>query len=210
MIARSLGVLVFGLGGAALFVGLTLLGRAPGLPEPTRHLRTMKDRLEPPGDVRDVNMAYFLALPHQGPFDERVRLERQGVRMEGWVQRVLLSGDGDLHLELAEHRRTSLDRDTSYVVAEITPQWRRNRVSWAYDSLLVAFRPNHGGPARWAPGPRRVRLTGWLLYDHPHDKPVSKWTLAVGAGRTTGWEMHPVTAIELWDDSSATWQALAR
>jgi len=210
VIARSLGVLVFGLGGTALFVGLALLGRAPGLPEQTRHLRAMKDRLEPPGIVRDVTMADFAALPHHGPFDERVRLERQGVRMEGWVQRVLLAGDGDLHLELAEHRRTSLDRDTTYVVAEVTPPWRQSRASWAYDSLLAAFRPNHGGPARWDAGPRRVRVSGWLLYDKPHDKPASTWTLAFRATRRSGWEIHPVTAIELWDDSSGAWQALTR
>lgn len=210
MIARSIGVLVLVLGAATLYAGLVLLGRAPGLPERTRHLRAMKDRLDAPGSVRDMTMADFAALPHQAPFDERVRLERQGVRMEGWVQRVFQSGDGDIHLDLAETRRTALDRDTTYVVTEVTPQWRRTRPGWAYDSLLVALRPNGGGPTGWDAGPARVRLSGWLLYDHPYDLSVSDWTLRHGASRRTGWEIHPVTGIEVWDDASGAWRELAR
>jgi len=203
-------VLVLVLGVAALFAGLVLLGRAPGLPERTRHLRAMKDRLDPPPSVRDVTMADFAALPHHGPFAERVRLERQGVRMAGWVQRVFQSGDGDVHLDLAEHRRTALDRDTTYVVAEVTPLWRRKRPGWAYDSLLVALRPNRGGPVRWDAGPARVRLSGWLLYDHQYDVPVSDWTLTRGSTRRTGWEIHPVTSIEVWDDTGGAWRELGR
>lgn len=210
MIARSIGVLVFAAGAAALVGGLALLGRAPGLPEDVRHLRDMKDRLEAPAALRDMTMNDFAALPHGARFADRVRLERQGVRMAGWVQRILLSGDGDVHLELAEHRRTSADRDTVYVVCEVSPQWRSRRRGWAYDSLLVAFRPNRGGPSAWESGPNRVRVSGWLLYDHPYDKPVSNWLLEREATRRTGWEIHPVTGIEVWDEAAQAWQELAR
>lgn len=210
MIARSIGVLVFAAGAAVLIVGLALLGRAPGLTPELKHLRRMKDRSQPPPSTRDMRMADFAALPHHPPFAERVRLEAQGVRMTGWVQRMLLSGDGDVHVELAENRRTRLDRDTVYVVCEISTWWRNVRKSWAYDSLLVAFRPNRGGATAWEAGPRRVRLSGWLLYDHPYDKPASNWTLTQAAARLTGWEIHPVTGIELWDDSTQTWMELAR
>ena len=85
-----------------------------------------------------------------------------------------------------------------------------SRAGWAYDSLLVAFRPNRGGPARWDAGPRRVRVSGWLLYDHQYDPPVSRWTLEHGATRRTGWEIHPVTGIELWDDAGGDWRELSR
>ena len=210
MIASSVGVLVFAAGAAALVGGLALLGKAPGLPAVTHHLRAMKDRHEAPAAYRDMTMNDFAALPHGAPFTERERLERQGVRMAGWVQRVLLSGDGDIHVELAEHRRTALDRDTAYVVAEISLPWRNRHRSWAYDSLLVAFRPNRGGPTAWDAGPRRVRLSGWLLYDHPHDIVKNKWLREHEGVRLTGWEIHPVTAIELWDDSTATWQELTQ
>ncbi len=210
MIARSIGVLVFVAGAAALVMGLTLLGRAPRQPEDVRHLRAMKDRLEAPAALRDMTMDDFAALPRGAPKAVHMSLERQGVRMAGWVQRILLSGDGDVHLELAEHRRSSTDRDTVYVVCEVSPLWRARSRGWAYDSLLVAFRPNRGGPTPWAAGPSRVRVSGWLLYDHPYDKPVSDWLLEHGSVRRTGWEIHPVTGIELWDEAAQAWQVLAR
>jgi len=210
VIARSLGVVVFVTGAAALVFGLALLGRGIGLPEQTRHLRAMKDRVVPPDQVRDVDMNFFASLPHQVPVSVRAPLEQQGVRMSGWVQRILLSGDGDVHLELAQNRRGVDERDTVYVVAEITPPWRRQRRGWAYESLLVAFRPNAGGATAWDAGPRRVRLTGWLTYDHQYDKPISSWQLERGKARRTGWEIHPVTDIELWDDDTQGWRELAR
>lgn len=210
MIARAFGVLVFAAGAAVLVGGLALLGRAPGLSAETRHLRAMKDRVDSPPTLRDMTMNDFAALPHQPPFAERAALERQGVRMAGWVQRILLSGDGDVHVELAEHRRTRLDRDSVYIVCEISNRWRNMRKSWVYDSLLVAFRPNRGGATAWEAGPRRVRLSGWLLYDHPYDTPRSKWLMTHGPARRTGWEIHPVTGIELWDDRTQEWVGLTR
>ena len=210
MIFRSLAVLIFAAGAAVLVAGLALLGRAPGLPEQTRHLRAMKDRADPPTQLLTYTMGDFEALPHHIPLAERRAIESHGVQMTGWVQRVVSSGDGDLHLELAETRRRLEDRDTAYVVAEITPPWRESAKGWAYESLLVAFRPNLGGPAPWDAGPRRVRLTGWLMLDHPYDKPVSNWLLLHGTPRVTGWEIHPVTRIEMWDDGSGTWRELRR
>lgn len=210
MIVRSLAVLIFAAGAALLVAGLALLGRAPGLPEPTRHLRAMKDRTDPPANVRDVTMADLAGLPHNITLARRSALEAHGIRMSGWVQRMVLSGDGDLHLELAENQRRLGERDTTYVVAEITPPWRDGARGWAYESLLVAFRPNRGGRAPWQAGPRRVRLTGWLTLDHAYDRPVSSWLLQRGAPRRTGWEIHPVTRIEQWNDAANAWQELSR
>jgi hypothetical protein len=210
VIVRSLAVLIFVAGAAVLVGALALLGRAPGLPAHVRHLRAMKERANPPSDVRTFHMADFAGLSHHIPPAERSALESHGVQMTGWVQRVVLSGDGDLHLELVENQRHLGERDTAYVVAEITPQWREQTNAWAYESLLVAFRPNRGGSAPWEAGPRRVRLTGWLMLDHPYDKPVSTWLLANAAPRITGWEMHPVTRIELWDDDASDWREVRR
>src|SRR5262249_46015031 len=148
--------------------------------------------------------------PHPPALAERSGLEARGVRMAGWVQRIVRSADGDVHLELAANERHRGERDTTYVVAEITPPWRAAAKGWAFESLLVAFRPNRGGPTAWEAGPRRVRLTGWLLLDHAHDPLVSPWLAEHGATRRTGWEMHPVTRIELWDDAANAWRELAR
>ena len=210
MIVRSLAVLIFAAGAAVLVGALALLGRAPGLPEPTRHLREMKDRPDPPATVLDYTMTDFAALPHHLALPQRSALEAHGVRMTGCVQRMVLSGDGDLHLELVENMRRLGERDTAYVVAEVTPPWRENAPGWAYESLLVAFRPNRGGRAPWEAGPRRVRLTGWLNYDQPYDRPVSTWLQLHSAPRRTGWEIHPVTRIELSDDGGVSWRELKR
>ena len=210
MILRSTAVFVFAAGALALFAGAALLGRSPGLSDETEHLRRMKDRELSPHPVRDVGIEWFTALPHHPPMDVRTRIEDQGVRVQGSVQRIELSGDGDLHLEFVTRARQPSDRDTAYLVAEISQLLRREARGWAYDSLLVAFRPNHGGRMAWAEGTRRVRLTGWPNYDHPYDRPVSSWSLLNSAPRLTGWEIHPVTRIELWDDRTGTWQELRR
>jgi hypothetical protein len=210
VIVRSLAVLIFAVGAAVLFAALVFLGRAPGLPATVRHLHEMKSRTTPPSAVSDFTMADFAALPHQLPFADRLALEARGARMAGWVQRIVLSGDGDLHLELVENQRHRGERDTAYVVAEVTPPWRDAAPGWSYESLLVAFRPNRGGRVAWEAGPRRVRLTGWLMLDHPYDKPISQWLLERGAPRRTGWELHPVTRIELWDDAASAWRELRR
>ncbi len=210
MILRSAAVLIFAAGTTALMAGLVLLGRAPGLPEATRHLRTMKDRREAPAQVRDFTLQELDSLPHGAPMATRAALEAQGVRVTGWVQRMGLSGDGDLHLELVQCARRAGERDTAFMVAEITPPWRENARGWSYESLLVAFRPNTGGRAPWPAGPRAVRLTGWLNYDLPYDRPPSTWLRQHGAPRLSGWEMHPVTRIETWDERTLAWQELAR
>lgn len=210
MIRRGVAVLVLLVGAAGLAGGLVLLGRAPGLPEETRHLRAMKDRVTAPATYRDVDLDFLVALPHDPPLAERARIEDQGVRVDGSVQLISLSGDGDLHLEIVAAPRAAADRDTAYVVGEVTPQWRTGSRGWSYDSLLVAFRPNRGGPTPWPEGTRRVRVSGWLNYDHPYDRPPSSWLRLHGAPRLTGWEIHPVTRIELWDATTMTWQELAR
>jgi hypothetical protein len=76
---------------------------------------------------------------------------------------------------------------------------------WSYEGLVAAFHPNHGGASPWDSGPRRVRLSGWLLYDFQYDTPPSPWSLQYQAPRVSGWEIHPVTRIELWDDAQQRW-----
>jgi hypothetical protein len=46
-----------------------------------------------------------------------------------------------------------------------------------------------------------VRLSGWLLHDFEHAGPARAW-------RVSAWEIHPVTAIEVWDEARQAWQPL--
>lgn len=206
MTTRIWAVVVFTIGVCGLVLALTLVNRIPGMPEDAAHLRAMKDRDRAPTSTVRWHMNDFEMLPHRAPDPGTRALERTGVVMEGYVQRMLLSGDGDLHLEIAEHPRGPNDRDTAYVVGEVTPAWRDRGAGWSYDSLLVVFRPNRGGPSAWSTGPRRVRVGGWLTYDHPYDARVNSWMLLHESTRVTGWEIHPVTSIEWWDEVRQRWR----
>ena len=63
------------------------------------------------------------------------------------------------------------------------------------------LRPVLGGPTAWPGGTRRVRVSGWLMYDWQHDKPFEAHREGRTAPRLTGWEIHPVTRIEAWNDT---------
>lgn len=210
MTFRTLAVLGLAAGAVTLATALTVLGMAPGSPEDGRHLRTQKSRTALPLEVTEMSIEEVQALPHGRPIAEVAAIEARGVSLEGYVQRTLLAGDGDLHLELAPTRRLPGGPDTTYVTAEITPSFRHGSAAWQHERLRERFRPNRGGPAAWDSGPARVRLTGWLLYDGPYDRQPSRWTLENAAPRVSGWEIHPVTRIEVWDDALAAWTEVAR
>jgi hypothetical protein len=55
-----------------------------------------------------------------------------------------------------------------------------------------------------------VRLTGWLCYDYQYDDLPSTWSLQFGLARRSGWEMHPVTKIELWNPADSAYVELRR
>jgi hypothetical protein len=185
--------------GLAAFLGyLRLLGAGPFVPLELRHLRAMKNRTGEPARFDTLSFEAFAALPDTLSVAEWSGIERRGAVMEGFVQRVLHAPDGDVHLELAPAPRAPDAPDTAYATAEITPAFRRGSERWTYARLLEAFRPNHGGAGAWAGGPRRVRLSGWLLYDVQH-----RIRFGERRGHRLGaWEIHPVTAIALWDESA--------
>lgn len=210
MTFRALAALTFGGGTVLLLSALALIGEAPGVSKEQRHLREMKQRRSEPGDVSRWTIADFQALPHPHALAAYAPTEQRGVSLEGWVQRTMLAGDGDMHLEVAPSPRRPAGPDTAYVSAEITPGWRHRDTNWSYDALNAVFRPNDGAQTAWDSGPARVRVTGWLLYDFQYDRPPSPWTLEHAAPRVTGWEIHPVTKIERWDAAHAAWIEVPR
>lgn len=205
MTFRVLAALVLGLGAVTLLGALAVLGKGPGVPRELRHLRAGKGRTTAPESYAAWTPDSFATLPHGRPLEVYAPFERRGVSLEGWVQRTLLAGDGDLHLEIAPSPRGERGPDTAYVTAEVTPQWRRPG-RWTNESLVALFRPNRGGVTTWPGGPRHVRVSGWLLYDFQYDFSPSSWSLQNLAPRRTGWEIHPVTRLEVWDDSLGGWR----
>ena len=210
MILRVAAALALLLGVATVLVYAQKVGKGPGVALADRHLREMKDRLDPPAAPEAVTIAAIAALPVGASVAEYSAIERRGVAVEGWVQRTLRASDGDLHLELVATPRLPGGPDTSYLTGEITDAWRRRRPGLTTERLVAAFRPNDGGARPWPAGPRRVRLTGWLLYDVPNDAVPTAYSRLHGAARLTGWEIHPVTTVEAWDEAAGAWAVVAR
>ena len=205
-VAATVAVIV---GIVGLFGYLHLLGKGPFVTLAARHLRAMKDRTESPATIAPATFAEFEALPHRLAVGEYSAFERRGVSLEGHVQHLLRAADGDLHLELAPTWRAPGAPDTAYVTGEISAAWRRGSAGWSYDALARAFRPSRGGATAWDGGTARVRLSGWLLYDFQYDDPPIAQAHPQ-APRLTGWEIHPVTRIEVWDDARAAYVEVPR
>jgi hypothetical protein len=188
--------------GMTAFLGyLHILGEGPIVPREARHMRAMKERRDAPAAPEPFTFAAAESLPRHRPLAEYAPLERRGVILEGYIQFMLRSGDGDTHLGVTERAVPEPGTEGPYVTAEITPEWYRGSRRWRYERLLETFLPDGGGTvAHWSRPPRRVRLTGWLLYDFQYDPPLPPGASLSGA-RLTGWEIHPVTRIEVWDDA---------
>ena len=211
----------------ALLAYLQLAGHGPFTSAEARHLREMKERAAVPRAPEPLTFAGFAALPHGAPLAAYAPLERRAVSLEGYTAGMLRATDGDYHLEIVALARRPGDRDTLYVTGEITGVSRAPHPSWRYEALRQALCPVSGdGPPLGRPT-ARVRISGWLLYDFQYDgqaadtDPVralwnrlNRTRRAPAPGprstwpRLSGWEIHPVTGIEVWDDSRAAWRGL--
>jgi hypothetical protein len=204
------------LGAAALLVLLGFAayegieGHGPLAVAITRHLRAMKDRASAPDSAADIGFAEFVALPRRQPLAAYAAIERRGVRMEGWVQRIHHSRDGDLHLEMVASPRTATGSDTLDCAAEITPEWQRRGPRWRDAAIIAALHPRVDGARVSDQAPARVRLSGWLLYDAIWDNPILSRIHLRKSHRLTSWEIHPVTSIEIWSDSLRRFVDFAR
>jgi hypothetical protein len=185
-------------------------GHGPFATAITRHLRAMKDRTAAPDSVADIRFTEFVALPRHLPLAAYGGIERRGVRMEGWVQRIHHSRDGDLHLEVVPSARTATGSDTVDCAAEITPAWQRRGPEWRDAAIIAALHPRVDGARVSDRAPTRVRLTGWLLYDAIWDNVILRHVHLRPSHRLTSWEIHPVTRIEIWSDSLRRFVDFAR
>jgi hypothetical protein len=200
-----------------------LVGRGPFASAAARHLRAMKGRTAEPAAFTPYAFPDFAALPHGAPLPRYAPIERRAVALEGYVTGMLHASDGDVHLEIGTEPRHDA-AEGLYVTGEITPAIRRLHPGWTYERLQQAFRPV-SNPAFDRPS-ARVRISGWLLYDFQYDGlPDTSDAIRALWNRTnptrhrvagrastwprlTGWEIHPVTDVEVWDDSLG-WRRLA-
>ena len=159
--------------------------------ERAEHLAGMKNRLEEPVRPTPMSITEIIGLPTFPRAYTRVQLadiaalEAQGVIVTGFVARLRRMADGDYHIQVTQAPLgRCLGHDTTdQLITELTPGIRARKPGYTFEKLQ---------PFCGAATP--LRLTGWLLYDSPHSG---------DAGRSTPWEVHPVTRIEV-----CCWQEL--
>ena len=69
-------------------------------------------------------------------------------------------------------------------MVETTPRVRRSHPQWTAPRL----RP-------WVDAAAQVRISGWLMLDPEHRNHLGRY-------RGTLWEVHPITQIEVWQDTA--------
>ena len=90
----------------------------------------------------------------------------------------------DWHIALAQHPG---DGEKTSVVVEPTPRIKKNHPNWTKKNLEP-----------WLNEDMPVRISGWLLFDPEHTNHLNKY-------RSTLWEIHPITKIEVWNDDKDQW-----
>ncbi|MCU1231713.1 MAG: hypothetical protein JWO97_4597 [Acidobacteria bacterium] len=90
----------------------------------------------------------------------------------------------DWHIALVEHPG---DGEATSVVMEPTPRIKKDHPNWTKTKL-----------SPWLDADVPVRISGWLLFDPQHRNHLKKY-------RSTLWEIHPITKIEVWDADAEKW-----
>ena len=198
------GALALGLSTSSLY--LMEMGKAPGSSAAERHLRAMKDRVGEPAACTPTTFEEMTALPRRAALAEYAEIERRGVSLEGYVLGFARAADGDYHLEFAP-RLDPEGKLVPFLSAEIAPQHQRGSRTWTCERLGERFRSRYGGRTGWEQPPRRVRLSGWLMYDAPYEgaRPSPGFP-----PHLTSWEIHPVTRVEVWNHSLGRYEEFAR
>jgi len=88
----------------------------------------------------------------------------------------------DTHMALVKEAG---DAEKTSIVIEFTPRFLKAHPNWNRKAL-----------SRWINGDDPVRISGWLMLDPDHRNHLSRF-------RSTLWEIHPITLIEVWQDN--TW-----
>ncbi len=85
----------------------------------------------------------------------------------------------DWHMPLVE---SAGDAEATAIVVETTPRLREVHSKWTPNTL-----------APWVNSGEPVRISGWVLLDPEHRAHLGKY-------RSTLWEIHPITKIEVFQD----------
>jgi hypothetical protein len=88
--------------------------------------------------------------------------------------------DTDTHMALVESVGAA---ENTSVVIEFTPRFLKAHPNWKKSVL-----------SPWLNSDNPVRISGWLMLDPDHRNHLNRF-------RSTLWEIHPITKIEVWKDN---------
>jgi Bacterial SH3 domain len=165
-----------------------------------------KNRTDLPSTIHDVSwsaitqLAYPVAKPKrkdwtQQQLDDIAPYEGVPLRVIGYLVAIkpqsgnsegtncghTASTDTDIHLALVKSQG---DAESSSVVIEVTPRFKPQHPNWTKSKLTP-----------WLDTDKPVRITGWLILDPDHRNHLNRY-------RSTLWEIHPITKIEVFRDGS--------
>jgi len=89
--------------------------------------------------------------------------------------------DTDTHMALVEGVG---EAEKTSVVVEFTPRFLKAHPNWKKSKLSA-----------WINSDSPVRISGWLMLDPDHRNHLNRF-------RSTLWEIHPITKIEVWQDNA--------
>ena len=167
---------------------------------PARALNVLKRRMSSPSP-RDIDPRVTLAALLAPGTDAHRWSERRAATVIGYVAAVRAGGVEsvncythdplyrDTHIELTLAPGYAPPRRR--LIVEVTPQWRERMARKRTDWRTCTLRRRLLG--------RRVRITGWLLFDaeHARNSAHTAGDSAARIWRATAWEIHPVTAIDI-------------
>jgi hypothetical protein len=102
-----------------------------------------------------------------------------------------LANDVDWHMPLTANLG---DGEDVAIIVETTPRVRRQHAQWT-TAHLKPWTSHIGRTANASYNKQKVRISGWLMLDPEHQNMITEGL------RSTLWEIHPITKIEVWNNS---------
>jgi hypothetical protein len=100
-----------------------------------------------------------------------------------------LANDVDWHMPLTANAGEGEDMA---IIVETTPRVRRQHSQWT-TARLKPWTSHIGNTPNANYNQEKVRISGWLMLDPEHQDMIDHGL------RSTLWEVHPITKIEVWD-----------
>ena len=102
------------------------------------------------------------------------------------------ANDVDWHMPLTAN--VAEDENVAIIV-ETTPRVRRQHPQWT-PAHLKPWAAHIGSQPNGGYNQQKVRISGWLMLDPEHQDMINNGL------RSTLWEIHPITKIEVWENGS--------